>query len=198
MQRWVLIPVIVFLGIAGLFAFALTSDGPSLLPSQLIGKPAPTIAFPPVPDLKVAGQPTLGIEAASYARGEPVIVNFWASWCAPCVAEHPFLVALKEKTSVPILGVNYKDKPAHARRFLGRFGNPYAAVGQDHDGRGAIEWGVAKMPETFVLNAKGEIVFKHSGPLSGPILDNKILPLIQALRGETVPPFSDASPPNTL
>lgn len=186
MQRWVLIPLFVFLGIAGLFAFALTGDGPSLLPSQLIGKPAPQLAFPPIPDLKTNGRPAEGITQGAFKQNQPVIVNFWASWCAPCVAEHPVLVALKETTGAPILGINYKDEPANARRFLGRFGNPYSAVGMDKEGRGAIEWGVAKMPETFVLNADGEIVFKHSGPLSARIVDRKIRPLITALRERNV------------
>ncbi len=181
MQRWVLIPLIVFLAIAGLFAFALTGDGPSLLPSQLIGKPAPQLALAPLADLKQAGVGVPGINAKTLTTKGPALVNFWASWCAPCVAEHPILVMLREKTGVPIYGISYKDDAANARRFLGRFGNPYTAVGVDGDGRAAIEWGVAKMPETFVLNGKGEIVFKHSGPLSGSVVDSKIAPLLKAL-----------------
>ena len=82
-------------------------------------------------------------------------MNFWASWCGPCVQEHPLLVALKERTGAPIYGVNYKDQPAAARRFLGRYGNPFAAVGVDTNGRPAIEWGVYGMPETFIVNGKG-------------------------------------------
>lgn len=181
MQRWVLIPLVVFLAIAGLFAFALTGDGPSLLPSQLIGKPAPRLALGPLTELKSSGVSVPGISAATLTEDGPSLVNFWASWCAPCVAEHPVLVALGKQTGVPIYGINYKDEAVNARRFLGRFGNPYRAVGVDTDGRAAIEWGVAKMPETFVLNDKGEIVFKHSGPLSGPVVENKIVPLLKAL-----------------
>ena len=94
------------------------------------------------------------------------VVNFWASWCAPCVQEHPLLVALKERTGVQLYGVNYKDQAAAARRFLGRYGNPFAAVGVDANGRAAIEWGVYGMPETFIVNGKGEIVYKHVGPIS--------------------------------
>lgn len=182
MNRWVVVPLILFLAIAGLFAFALTGDGPSILPSQLIGKPAPQLSFGPLDDLKSNGAPVPGVDHSDLKGSQPVIVNFWASWCAPCIAEHPFLVALNKETGVPIYGVNYKDDAPNARRFLGQFGNPYTAVGVDGDGRGAIEWGVAKMPETFVLNAKGEIVFKHGGPLSRSILDEKIIPLLNALR----------------
>lgn len=182
MQRWVVIPLVVFLAIAGLFAFALTSDGPSLLPSQLIGKPAPQLALPPLADLKSNGGAVPGMTTSSLTeRKGPALVNFWASWCAPCVAEHPVLVALGRQTGVPIYGINYKDEAANARRFLGRFGNPYQAVGVDEDGRAAIEWGVAKMPETFVVNRAGEIVFKHSGPLTGTVVDSKIVPLLTAL-----------------
>lgn len=182
MQRWVVIPLVVFLAIAGLFTFALTGDGPSLLPSQLIGKPAPVAALAPLAELKNEGTNVPGIKQETLTTNGPSLVNFWASWCAPCIAEHPFLMALRDKTGVPIYGINYKDEAANARRFLGRFGNPYSAVGVDNDGRAAIEWGVAKMPETFVLNQMGEIVFKHSGPLTPSVVETKITPLITALR----------------
>jgi len=184
MKRWVLIPLIVFLAIAGLFAFALTGDGPSLLPSQLIGKPAPQMTLAPLADLRQDGVSVPGIDANTLTGKGPVLVNFWASWCAPCVAEHPILVMLRKKTGVPIYGISYKDEAVNARRFLGRFGNPYSAVGVDGDGRAAIEWGVAKMPETFLLNGKGEIVFKHSGPLSVSVVEEKITPLLKALRAQ--------------
>lgn len=182
MQRWLLIPLVVFLAIAALFAFALTSDGPDLLPSQLIGKPAPKMTLAPLAELKDQGRAVPGITKASlFDTGGPVLVNFWASWCAPCIAEHPVLVSVGKQTGVPIFGINYKDKASNARRFLGQFGNPYQAVGIDDDGRAAIEWGVAKMPETFVLNGKGEIVFKHSGPLSVAVVESRILPILKAL-----------------
>lgn len=185
MQRWVMIPVIVFFAIAGLFAFALTGDGPSLLPSQLIGKPAPKFDFTPLANLQRDGATVPGIDRQSLATGAPVLVNFWASWCAPCIAEHSVLSALGKETSTPIFGINYKDDATDARRFLGRFGNPYRAVGVDQDGRGAIEWGVAKMPETFLLNGSGEIVFKHSGPLTNDVVRTEIVPLIDALRAKS-------------
>lgn len=189
MQRWVMIPLVVFLAIAGLFAFALTGDGPSLLPSQLIGKPAPTYSFDSLAGLKQDGADVPGVDNATFTKTDgPSLVNFWASWCAPCALEHPMLEALKQETKVPIFGINYKDDATNARRFLGRFGNPYQGVGVDSDGRGAIEWGVAKMPETFLLNSKGDVVFKHSGQLTREVLDQKLIPMINALRNEHAKP----------
>ena len=100
-------------------------------------------------------RPVPAFGAADLAAGHVSVVNFWASWCVPCVQEHPLLVALKEQTGVRLYGVNYKDQAAAARRFLGRYGNPFAAVGVDADGRAAIEWGVYGMPETFVVERQG-------------------------------------------
>ena len=103
-------------------------------------------------------------------------MNFWASWCAPCVQEHPLLVALKERTGVQAVGRQLQGPGASARRFLGRYGNPFTAVGVDGNGRAAIDWGVTGMPETFVLNGKGEIVYKHIGPIAAETLETKIIP----------------------
>mgnify|MGYP003460887222 CR=1 FL=1 len=160
-----LAPVLVFMALAAVFAFGLTGD-PAKLPSALIGKQAPALAFPALEDLVVDGKAVPGIEPKNYASGVPVVVNFWASWCAPCIDEHPLIAELKIKSGVDIFGVNYKDDPAAARRFLGRFGNPFTAVGTDADGSSAIDWGVYGMPETFVINGRGDIVYKHVGPLS--------------------------------
>ena len=180
MLRWVAIPLFIFLIIAGLFAFALIGDGPSMLPSALIGKQAPKKVFVPLPGLKRHGTPVVGFSHQDLAKGVPSVVNFWASWCAPCIAEHRFLTALKKEADVDIFGINYKDKATDARRFLGRFGNPYHAVGVDKDGRGAIEWGVSKVPETFVLDGAGKVLYRHAGPLTRAVLDKKILPKIRA------------------
>ena len=110
------------------------------------------------------------------------VVNFWASWCVPCAEEQEFLVELEKRTGVPLYGVNYKDQAETARRFLGRYGNPFAAVGTDEQGRGAIEWGVYGMPETFVVNGKGEIAFKHVGPISRESLERVLIPAIAKAR----------------
>ncbi|WP_072396101.1 DsbE family thiol:disulfide interchange protein [Hyphomicrobium sp. CS1GBMeth3] len=179
-RGWVLAPLIIFGIIAALFAFALTSGDPSKLPSALIGRPAPKTEFPPLEGLLESGQPVAGFSAADLAKGEVSIVNFWASWCVPCIEEHPLLIALRERTGVAIYGVNYKDQAEAGRRFLGRYGNPFTAVGTDRNGRNAIEWGVYGMPETFVINGRGEIAYKHVGPISKQSLETQLVPAIAA------------------
>ena len=173
-------PLLIFGVLAAIFAFALRSGDPSKLPSALIGKPAPNIALAAVDGLSDGTRPIGGFTSADLAAGQVSVVNFWASWCVPCVQEHPLLVALKERTGVRLYGVNYKDQAAAARRFLGRYGNPFAAVGVDGDGRAAIEWGVYGMPETFVVDGKGRIAYKHVGPISAETLETKIIPAIRA------------------
>lgn len=177
------VPLAIFAALAALFAFALSGGDPSKLPSALLGKPVPQVAFAAVEGLTDGTTPVRGFTAADLADGKPSVVNFWASWCGPCVQEHPLLVALSVKTGVRIMGVNYKDQPAAARRFLGRYGNPYVAVGADANGRGAIEWGVYGMPETFVIDGKGTIVFKHVGPITPETLEKKIIPAVKAAGG---------------
>jgi cytochrome c biogenesis protein CcmG/thiol:disulfide interchange protein DsbE len=180
--KWVIVPVLVFAALTALFAFALTTGDPSKLPSALIGKPVPATEFPALADLTDGTHPVPGFTSKELAGGNVSIVNFWASWCVPCAEEQALLIALKDKTGVPIYGVNYKDQVGSARRFLGRYGNPFKAVGTDDNGRGAIEWGVYGMPETFVVNGKGEIVFKHVGPISPESLISKLIPAIESAR----------------
>ncbi len=117
-------------------------------------------------------------------RGKVVLINFWASWCAPCRDEHPFLVQLAKQSKAPLTGINYKDQTAAARRFLGRFGNPFVAVGVDAKGMTAIEWGVAGMPETFLVGGDGTILFKHVGPINGQIIEKQLMPAIRKARAE--------------
>jgi cytochrome c biogenesis protein CcmG/thiol:disulfide interchange protein DsbE len=167
--------------LAALFAFALRAGDPSKLPSALIGKMAPPTELKPIEGLTDgAGHPVAGFTSLDLAQGEVSVVNFWASWCIPCVEEHPVLVRLKETTGVRVFGINYKDQPAAARRFLGRYGNPFVAVGEDGNGRTAIEWGVYGMPETFIVDGKGRIAFKHVGPITAEALEAKIVPAIRA------------------
>ena len=172
------LPALVFGLMALVFAFALRTGDPAKLPSTLIGKTAPAMKLDPLEGLSENGAAVRGITPADLANGKPVVVNFWASWCAPCVAEHPLLIILGEKSGVPIYGVNYKDQAPGARRFLGRYGNPFAAVGVDPNGRAAIEWGVYGMPETFVLDGQGRIVYKHVGALTPEVIEQRILPAI--------------------
>jgi cytochrome c biogenesis protein CcmG/thiol:disulfide interchange protein DsbE len=175
-------PLALFAALAALFAFALRSGDPARLPSALIGKPVPVISLAPLEGLVEDGRTLPGFNSADLARGEVSVVNFWASWCTPCVQEHPLLVALKRDTGVRLYGVNYKDQAIAARRFLGRYGNPFSAVGVDGDGRVAIEWGVYGMPETFIVDGRGRIAYKHVGPITAETLETRILPAIQAAR----------------
>ena len=182
---WVITPLIIFAGLALMFFYALQTGDPSRLPSALIGKPVPQFSLEPLPGLLDNGRPVSGFSNADLARGEVSVVNFWASWCVPCVQEHPVLVEMVRRTGVDLYGINYKDQATAARRFLGHYGNPYRAVGVDGNGRTAIEWGVYGMPETFIVDGNGRIVYKHVGPISVDALEAKIIPAIEAARKET-------------
>lgn len=177
----VVVPVILFVGLAIVFAFSLKSADPSRLPSALLGKPVPEFDFAALEGLMRDGSPVPGVAARDLANGEVTVVNFWASWCVPCVQEHPLLVELAQR-GVKIVGINYKDPAPGGRRFLGRYGNPFEAVGTDPTGRGAIEWGVYGMPETFVVGKDGRIAYKHVGPLTAELLVGKILPAVEQAR----------------
>ena len=182
---WVIAPAAIFAALAMMFFYALQSGDPSKLPSALIGKPAPKLTLEGLPGLVTGGSPVPGIESGDLTRGRVSVVNFWASWCVPCVQEHPLLVELKKRTNVDLYGINYKDQEAAARRFLGRYGNPFTAVGVDSNGRAAIEWGVYGMPETFVVDASGRIVYKHVGPISEDALNSRVIPAVEAVRKAT-------------
>lgn len=180
----VLAPLLVFGAMAGMFAFALTKGDPSKLPSALIGKPAPPLALSAIEGLQDGDRAVPLLTQDVLVQGNVTVVNFWASWCGPCVEEHPRLIELAKVQGVRVVGVNYKDLGANARRFLGRYGNPYAAIGADTTGRTAIEWGVYGMPETFILDRKGQIVFKHVGPITPTALRATLLPVIERERGK--------------
>jgi cytochrome c biogenesis protein CcmG/thiol:disulfide interchange protein DsbE len=165
-----LLPLILFGALALVFAAGLFTGNASKVPSALIGKPAPAIMVEPLDGLTRDGRPVPGFAMADLARGRATIVNVFASWCAPCRIEHPFLVAMAQSEpvragKVAVVGLNYKDEAENARRFLGALGNPYSAVGVDRAGRAAIEWGVYGVPETFLIGGDGRILEKHVGPL---------------------------------
>jgi cytochrome c biogenesis protein CcmG/thiol:disulfide interchange protein DsbE len=174
----VLLPLLVFLAIAALFLFRLGSGDPSKLPSALIGRPVPDTSLPPIPGLARDGAPVPGIANADF-KGAVSLVNVWASWCVPCHDEAPLLMKLAADSRIKVIGINYKDQPDNARRFLGRYGNPFMANGADVNGRAAIEWGVYGVPETFVIGRDGRIAYKLIGPITPGNLDKVLLPAIE-------------------
>ena len=174
-----LVPLLAFVALGGFLLHGLYL-APKEIPSALIGTLAPKFELPPI-----AGRaPGL---ATGDLQGEVTLVNIFASWCLTCRYEHPILMELKEKGIVTVHGLNYKDEPAAALRWLSRFGDPYAGVGADRDGRVSIDWGVYGVPESFLVDAAGRIVCKHIGAISADDLEDKLLPAIRAARaGETV------------
>lgn len=173
----VLLPLAVFLGLAALFLIRLGAGDASRIPSALIGKPAPATNLPPIPGLETAGKPVPGLTNATF-DGKVTLVNVWASWCVPCHDEVPFLEALSKDKRIQLVGINYKDEAGNARRFLGRYGNPYAATGQDVNGRAGIEWGVYGVPETFIVGRDGRIAYKLIGPIGADNLKRVLEPEI--------------------
>lgn len=176
-----LIPVAVFAVLAVVFGVYLWQVGPggkdiSTIPSAMIDKPAPQFDLPPVKGLP-ASLSIPGFKTADL-KGKVSLVNVWASWCPPCRIEHPVLMTLAEK-GVPIYGINYKDKPEDAVRFLRELGNPFKQIGTDDNGRAAIDWGVYGYPETFVVDASGRIRYRHVGQIYPHQLESLILPLLK-------------------
>lgn len=169
-----IVPAVGFVGLAIAFGVSLGRN-PTVLPSALIGKPVPAFSLPPVKGT------ALGLSSADL-EGQVSLVNVFASWCVACREEHPLLMQLSARHVVPIDGIDYKDKPDDAARWLAAMGNPYARTGADRDGRVAIDWGVYGVPETYVIDRNGRIAFKQIGPVTPAILDGTILPLVEKLR----------------
>jgi cytochrome c biogenesis protein CcmG/thiol:disulfide interchange protein DsbE len=174
----VLLPLVVFLALAALFLFRLGTGDPSKLPSALIGRQVPDTPLPAVEGLVRDGVPVPGIANADF-KGAVSLVNVWASWCVPCHDEAPLLMQLADDKRIRILGINYKDQPENARRFIGRYGNPFAAVGTDANGRASIDWGVYGVPETFLIGRDGRIAYKLVGPISPENLAATLKPQIE-------------------
>jgi cytochrome c biogenesis protein CcmG/thiol:disulfide interchange protein DsbE len=173
----VLVPLVLFLGLIVLFLFRLYAGDPSRIPSALIGRPAPQTALPGLAGLQRDGVPVPGLDPATF-KGAVTVVNVWASWCVPCHDEAPLLMQLAEDSRLRLVGINYKDDPDNARRFLGRYGNPFAAAGADESGRAGIEWGVYGVPETFVIGRDARIAYKLVGPITPDNFDTVLKPAI--------------------
>lgn len=171
-----LVPVVLFAGLCVYFAAGLTRD-PAVIPSMLIDRPVPEFSLSPVPGFE------RGLASADL-EGEVTLVNVFASWCAPCIAEHPVLMRLSRE-GVRIAGVNWKERELEdGAQFLARRGNPYALLGDDRDGRVAIEFGVTGAPETFVVDRKGRVRHKHVGPISEDIWRTQLKPMVAKLEAE--------------
>ena len=168
------VPVLLFLVVAGFLFRGLYLD-PRKLPSALIDKPVPSFELPPI-----EGRDNGGFSAADLSGEGVKLVNIFASWCVPCRVEHPLINALAEE-GIPVYGINYKDAPADAERWLDKLGDPYTAIGSDIDGRVGIEWGVYGVPETFVIDAEGTIRYKHVGPLQQRDVENTLRPILEHL-----------------
>lgn len=178
---WVALPLIAFAVLAALFWFRLGSGDPSRIPSALIGRAVPPTVLPPLDGLVAGGSAVPGLDPAAF-KGKVSLVNVWASWCVPCHAEAPLMVQLAEDKELQMVGINYKDAADNARRFLGRYGNPFTIVGVDGNGRAAIEWGVYGVPETFVVGRDGTIVAKLVGGITPENIETVLKPAIAKAR----------------
>ncbi|MDE0113661.1 MAG: DsbE family thiol:disulfide interchange protein [Albidovulum sp.] len=166
------LPPTIFIFVAVLFYWGLLRENPDSLPSSFVGRNAPGFELAPFEDMPLP-------ESIEPNSGDMKLINFWASWCAPCRAEHPQLLSLKNE-GYGIIGVNYKDDPAHARAFLLELGNPYSEIGADPEGRTAIEWGVYGIPETFVVGADGKVALRFAGPITSRVLKETVRPALGA------------------
>jgi cytochrome c biogenesis protein CcmG/thiol:disulfide interchange protein DsbE len=181
-RLFVLIPLALFAALAALFLYRLGAGDPSRIPSALIGRPVPETTLPAVEGLTRDNAPVPGITPADL-KGGVTLVNVWASWCVPCHDEAPLLMKMAEDKRYRIVGINQKDNPDNARRFLGRYGNPYAAVGADSNGRASIDWGVYGVPETFVVGKDGRIAYKLVGPITTDNIETTLKPAIAKALG---------------
>ncbi len=173
-----IVPLVLFFGLAALFLIRLYGGDASRIPSALIGKPAPSTELPALEGVLREGKPVGGITPDTL-KGAVTLVNVWASWCVPCHDEAPLLMQIAGDERLRLVGINYKDEPENARRFLGRYGNPFSAIGTDRNGRASIEWGVYGVPETFVVGRDGRIAYKLVGPITPSNLESVLKPAIE-------------------
>lgn len=156
------LPILIVLVLGGFFVWGLDPDrDPNAIPSALVSNPAPDFALP-----AVAGLDVPGLATADLRSGTPIVVNIFASWCVPCRAEHAVLSRLARDENFTLMGINYKDKPKDVTRWLAELGNPYARIGADESGRAGIDWGISGVPETFLVNGDGVVVWRYVGPIA--------------------------------
>ncbi|MEL6522378.1 MAG: DsbE family thiol:disulfide interchange protein [Pseudomonadota bacterium] len=165
------VPPLLFAGLAAMFYVGMTQNNGDAMPSARAGGTVPALTLTPLGDKPEFTEDALTAEGAK-------LVNVWASWCGPCRAEHPQLVALAEE-GVPIYGINHKDEPANALGFLEELGDPYVGIGADLEGRTSLDWGVYGVPETFVVNGDGVVLERIAGPVTREILEKQIRPLLE-------------------
>lgn len=171
-----LLPPAIFAGLAGMFWWSNQNSGDDQLPSAFIGRTAPEVVVAPLGDGP-------GFSDADLRQGEVTLVNFWASWCGPCRVEHPNLQALADE-GYRVYGVNYKDNPGNALGFLEELGSPYAGMGADPTGmQTAVNWGVYGIPETFVVDGDGNVLFRFAGPVTKRVIESDLRPLLDARPG---------------
>lgn len=169
-----LLPPAIFAGLAAMFYLGMQRDSPDDLPSAFLGRQAPGVTEAALPGFA-------GVAPGDLASGEVVLVNFWASWCPPCRAEHPNLMRLQAQ-GLRIVGINFGDREADALAYLAEAGNPFVSIAFDENRRTAVDWGVAAPPESFLLNGEGRVVFKFIGPLVGSDFSQRFLPALADAR----------------
>ena len=177
-SRW--LPLAGFVVLAALLAAGVwMSRQPNreALPSALLGKPAPAFTLPVLHD------PSYTVSLADL-KGQPFLLNVWGSWCVECQTEHPVMTRFAETKRLRVVGYNWKDERADALRWLEQFGNPYRVVVADEEGRAAIDWGIYGAPESFLVDAKGIIRWKHVGPLTDVIIRNELLPALAQVEAQ--------------
>jgi len=175
-----LVPLVVCAALVGWLAVPLIKGtDPSALPSALIDQDAPLTDLPGL-DNRPGSTGNDGLTTESM-KGGVTLLNFFASWCIPCLAEHPILTALAEQHAIPINAIAYKDKPADTADWLGRHGDPFAQIGVDSDGDAGLDWGLTGVPETFIVDAEGRVRYRHIGPLTPNDVTEVILPIIEEI-----------------
>lgn len=173
-----ILPPAIFAGIAGLFLGGMFWGNGDDLPSTFIGKQAPSVPTETLPE-------TVQLTDADLRSGEVTLVNYWASWCPPCRAEHPTLLALS-KAGIRVAGVNFRDQQPDASEYLAEEGNPFFASAFDPSGRNSIDWGVTAPPETFIIAGDGTVLFRFAGPMIGADLENRFMPALEEALGHEV------------